>query len=153
MTKKSKYVTHGVRRFYPPTESDIPMHGWAPYSNMHHERIRAHEKHGGKPGGSMEMKSFDEPDWLAVLTEELGECAKEICDFRHGIFDRREFAERLRAELIQVGAMTAAWIDAIDLEQWGNVKCKECHFGRINGSTTDWCLKCGGNGYHLGEPS
>jgi len=105
------------RRFYPPTESDIPMHRWRPYHEVHRERIRAHEKHKDKPGGSMEMKSFYSPDWMPVLVEEVGEVAKVLCDYRHGLLTDDAMRTELREELVQVAAMTVAWIDAMDLEQ------------------------------------
>ena len=94
------------RRFYPPTESDIPLHGWRPYSDLHRERVRAHEKHDDH-GQSMERKTWDDESWLRVVTEELGEVARALND--------REMAGRVREELVQLGAMTTAWIDAIDL--------------------------------------
>ena len=117
-----------TRRKYPPTESDLPMHGWTPYSDMHRERIRAHDKHKDKPGGSMEMKDHDDPDWLAVLTEELGEVAKVLCDHRHGLMDDDGRDEELREELIQLGAMCAAWVDAI----------RETRNTRHNGWAAGW---------------
>lgn len=104
-----------TRRTYPPTESDIPMHGWTPYSTMHRERIRAHEKHKDKPGGSMETKDYRDPDWLPVLVEEVGEVAKVLCDHRHGLLDDDDARKYLYEELVQVGAMTAAWLAAIEL--------------------------------------
>ena len=107
------------RRFYPPTVSDIPMHGWKPYSDFHRERIRAHSKHDPN-GGSMERRPFDDPLWLPVLLEEVGEVARALCENNlgtEGYGDRSELAERLREELIQVGAMTAAWIDAIERDE------------------------------------
>lgn len=100
------------RTFYPPTESDIPIHGWRPYSDMHRERIRAHAKHDAA-GGSMERKAFDDPAWLPVLVEEIGEVARVLCDDALGVLPEGVRAT-LRKELVQVGAMTAAWIDAID---------------------------------------
>jgi len=60
-----------------PSESDIPIHGWRPYSDMHRERIRAHAKHDERDG-SMERKPFDHPIWLPVLTEEIGEVARVL---------------------------------------------------------------------------
>ena len=51
------------------------------YDDAHRERIRAHEKHKAKPGGSMEMKPADDPDWFPVLCEEVGEVAREINDY------------------------------------------------------------------------
>lgn len=122
-----KAATPPERRWYPPTEGDLPMHGWSPYSAIHIERIRANAKHVDKPGGSMECKSFDSPDWLPVLVEEIGEVAKEICDYRHGLYTFEEYKSRIREELIQVAAMTTAWIDAIDLDY----RNKD---GKINGS-------------------
>ena len=107
------------RRHYPPTESDIPMHGWRPYHEMHRERIRAHKKHQDKPGGSMEMKVYNDPDWFPVLTEEVGEVAKVLNDYRHGLLSKDEARDQLAAELVQVGAMTAAWLDAIGESKWG----------------------------------
>lgn len=101
-----------TRRFYPPSESDIPPHGWRPYSDMHRERMRAHAKHDAA-GGSMERKAFDDAAWLPVLVEELGEVARVLCDDALGVLDG-ELKARLREELVQVGAMTAAWLDAID---------------------------------------
>lgn len=80
------------------------------------ERIRAHNKHKDKPGGSMEMRSAFDPEWLAVLVEEVGEASTEINDFRHGLLTKEEYVVRLRAELVQVGAMTAAWVSALDDE-------------------------------------
>lgn len=102
------------RRDYPPTESDIPMHGWKPYSDIHRERMRAHLKHKDKPGGSMEMHDFDDPDWFSVLTEEVGEVARVINDYRHGLLTDDQRMAELRSELVQVAAMAVAWIDAID---------------------------------------
>jgi NTP pyrophosphatase (non-canonical NTP hydrolase) len=108
------------RRFYPPTTSDIPDSRvpFAPYVEIHRERIRAHDKHDDN-GDSMERKGFADPAWLSVLVEEVGEVARVLCDFRHSaVADSTEmhFRARLREELIQVAAMAAAWIDAIDLE-------------------------------------
>ena len=94
-----------------PTEGDIPMHGWRPYSTIHRERIRAHDKHKAS-GGSMEVKSWDDSIWLAVVAEEMGEVARILCDTALGLYeDPRPF---LREELVQVGAMVAAWIDAVE---------------------------------------
>lgn len=94
------------------TESDIPMHGWKPYSDFHRERVRAHAKHDARDG-SMERKPFDHPIWLAVLGEEFGEVARVLCGDELGNLGA-EAKARLREELVQVGAMTAAWVDAID---------------------------------------
>lgn len=52
------------------------------------------------------------PVWLAILTEEVGEVAKEIADAWAGadILD----AEAYRDELIQVAAVAVAAIESID---------------------------------------
>jgi hypothetical protein len=105
------------RRFYPPTESDIPMHGWRPYHDVHRERIRAHDKHDSAKR-SMERAHYSNPRWLPVLTEELGEVARVICDGTRDADDVLDIdTEHLRAELVQLAAMACAWIDAIDLSR------------------------------------
>lgn len=77
------------------------------------ERLRAHDKHSGRNGNgkSAEEMHHDDPLWLPVLTEELGEVARELCDHR---FNR---PHALRAELIQVAAMAQAWADALEVER------------------------------------
>lgn len=96
-----------------PSESDIPMHGWSPYSDMHMERIRAHNKHDNS-GASMERAPVNSFGWLPVVMEEVGEVARVISEYRHIHIDTPEYLVRLREELVQVGAMIAAWIDAVD---------------------------------------
>lgn len=96
----------------PPTESDIPMHGWKPYSDMHRERIRAHAKFGHTEQTSTEGRSFYDARWLAILTEEVGEVARVLNEWYLG---NASLQPNLRKELIQVGAMVAAWVDAIDM--------------------------------------
>lgn len=51
--------------------------------------------------------------WLTILTEEVGEMAKEICDSG---FDTRNMKENYRTELIQVAAVAqSALIDSGNL--------------------------------------
>ncbi len=88
-----------------PTENDFRMRLGRLYDDMHRERIRAHEKHAPK-GKSCEQMDWTDRDWLPVLTEEVSEVARALND--------REPSTRLREELVQVGAMAAAWINAID---------------------------------------
>lgn len=90
-----------------PSESDIPMHGWAPYDEVHRERIRAHVKHGAV-GHSSEQLLGSNPEWLAILMEELGEVAHEMT------YDTINGPGALRKELVQVAAMACAWIQALD---------------------------------------
>ena len=47
-----------------------------------------------------EEGKLTDAEWLAVLTEEVGECARSIQD---------EGDEQLRAELVQVAAMACRW--------------------------------------------
>lgn len=85
---------------------------WRPYSEVHRERIRAHKKHDAN-GWSMEKREWTDPVWLPVLTEEVGEVARVLCEGEDGM--TAEHRDHLREELIQVAAMAVAWIDAIDL--------------------------------------
>lgn len=84
------------------------------YADINDERIRAHTKHY-ENGDSMECAEWDDPAWLPVLMEEVGEVARVLCEIRHqtngkpGLFD----ANNLREELVQVAAMAAAWIRAL----------------------------------------
>lgn len=47
---------------------------------------------------------------LAILGEEFGEVAREVCDAHVRPIDRN----RLRAELVQLAAVAVAWVEAID---------------------------------------
>lgn len=75
------------------------------------ERIRAHEKH---EEGSIEKLSglIEAPLRLSILTEEVGEVAREINDatLLGEVADRA----KLRAELVQVAAVAVAWVAALD---------------------------------------
>lgn len=84
------------------------------YMDMHMERMSAHTKHAPR-GGSMEELGWDNPVRLPVLVEEVGEVARALCElFYHRRGPRDGIVANLREELVQVGAMAAAWIDAID---------------------------------------
>jgi NTP pyrophosphatase (non-canonical NTP hydrolase) len=104
-------MTKPRREFVAPRLSSLPANQWQPYSDAQRERIRAHTKHDVN-GGSMERKNWDDPIWLAVLVEEVGEVARHRCEAARG---KTAPLGDLREELIQVLAMTAAWVDAIDL--------------------------------------
>ena len=99
-----------------PTESDIPMHGWHPYHLIHRERIRAHAKHD-QYGNSMERADWDDPRWLPVLVEEVGELAQCVTELtRHDPMTADEtlnWMRNLRKELIQVAAMASAWLETM----------------------------------------
>lgn len=75
--------------------------------DVRRERLRAHDKHAAD-GNSAERLPADSTRWLPILTEELGEVARELCDHGHAR------PHRLRSELIQLAAMAAAWADAIE---------------------------------------
>lgn len=90
-----------------PTVSDIPLHGWVPYSDIHIERVRAHMKHGAK-GNSRENAKWTDKEWLPILMEELGEVAHCLT------YDSNETVVDLRKKLVQVAAMAVAWIESID---------------------------------------
>lgn len=84
------------------------------FDEVRAERERAHTKHGDT---SMESSAPDTYRRLAILTEEVGEVAKEFNDAEH---DQRPVdLVKLRKELIQVAAMAGAWADACSLE-WRN---------------------------------
>lgn len=70
------------------------------------ERIKAHAKHMGTHAGSREQKHWDDPLWLPIIVEEVGEVARALND--------REPLGKLRAEAIQVAAMALAYADAIE---------------------------------------
>lgn len=117
-----------TRRYDPPTYDDVPNEVWRPYEDVHHERVRAHAKHdqgepgkyGSDGGTSMERMPFDHPLWLAVLAEEFGEgVGRAIIEGRIHVPEHRttEGVANLRKELVQLAAMTCAWIDAIDLDE------------------------------------
>lgn len=80
---------------------------------MQAERIRAHEKHKAKPGGSMEDRHFQDPEWTDVLMEELGEISRAINDFRHGLIDMPELRLQVSKEAVQLGAMAGALVAAV----------------------------------------
>ena len=76
------------------------------------ERLRAHVKHGRR--GSVEYLPWDSPKWLPIVTEELGEVAREICELNLSSALRTERRDNMREELVQVMAMCLAWVVAID---------------------------------------
>lgn len=95
------------------------------YGAIHAERLRAHAKHDPN-GNSMERAAWDSPRWLPVLVEEVGECARVLCDMpapeqdftlNLNVTETRAAVTHLREELIQVAAMAAAWADAIEAAQ------------------------------------
>lgn len=55
--------------------------------------------------------NLSEGDWLAILTEEVGEVARHISDYN---LNRGWDHAKFREELVQVGAMALRWLWVID---------------------------------------
>ena len=72
------------------------------------EHIRQREKHGDE---SCQDLPAGHRAWLPILVEEVGEVATEVANLDPG----HEPVD-LRKELVQVAAVTIAWIAAIDRE-------------------------------------
>lgn len=72
---------------------------------VHDERLRQDVKWG--------EQNHQPCDYLAILTEEVGEAAKECVEMR---FNGKLFGG-LRAELVQVAAVAVAFIECIDREK------------------------------------
>jgi NTP pyrophosphatase (non-canonical NTP hydrolase) len=72
------------------------------------EATRAHLKHGEH--SMLGPKTNDRR--LAILTEEVGEVARELNDAE--IDGRPVDRDKLVRELIQVGAMAATWVEALE---------------------------------------
>lgn len=86
------------------------------YVGAHMERIDAHRKHDGE-GQSLERAEWDDRRWLWVLMKEVGEVASahdERVYIDPHLTTREQMKKHIREELIQVIAMAAAWVDAID---------------------------------------
>lgn len=81
------------------------------YSDFSAERIRAHEKHGVN---SAEGQAWKDPLFLTIVGEEFGEICKAFNEYSLGNYTVSELRKELREELVQTGAMCAAWIDSID---------------------------------------
>lgn len=53
-------------------------------------------------------------EWVSILTEEVGEAAAEANEANFTSGKNRGDFTKLRAELVQVAAVSVAWIEAID---------------------------------------
>jgi hypothetical protein len=73
------------------------------------EATRAHLKHGEH---SMLGANVSDDRRLAILTEEVGEVARELNDA--AIDGRPVDRDKLVKELIQTGAMCASWVEALE---------------------------------------
>lgn len=59
-------------------------------------------------------------DYLAILAEEFGECAKDVVEitFTKSANKRQEHLKKLRVELIQTAAVAVAMVQSLDREAW-----------------------------------
>lgn len=75
------------------------------------EATGAHARHGEH---SMLGTSVTESDRLAILTEEVGEVARELNEDRLGNIHPDEWRDRRVKELIQVAAMALTWVEHLE---------------------------------------
>jgi NTP pyrophosphatase (non-canonical NTP hydrolase) len=75
------------------------------------EATRAHIRHGKN---SMLNAHYGDAQRLAILTEEVGEVAHEMNELMLGNIERSEYKDKIEKELIQVAAMAATWIEALN---------------------------------------
>lgn len=76
---------------------------WDLWTEILAARAKAHEKHGAN---SIEAIRPDDPRWLTILVEEVGEVAHTLTyDADPG---------QTRAELVDVASVVTAWLDAMD---------------------------------------
>lgn len=71
------------------------------FEQINAERDRQNAKWG-------EQRAPDNP-WLAILVEEVGEVAQEICLAYSGFSEK----DRLRDELTQVATVAVAWLESL----------------------------------------
>jgi hypothetical protein len=74
------------------------------------EATRAYLLHGDH---SMLGAAVTESDRLAILTEEIGEVARELNEDRLGNLDG-DWKDRRVKELLQVAAMALSWVEALE---------------------------------------
>lgn len=84
----------------PPTALDVVLRA------VRKERARQEKLHGPKTCASSGLPT---PIKLAVLTKEVGEVAKWICEHWGTVVE----TDDLRAELIQVAAVAVAWAESL----------------------------------------
>ena len=82
------------------------------YADYATERVRAHRLHSSH---SAENGKWNSSKFLVIVGEEFGEICKAFNEFMmNENLTVQEFRASLRKEIVQTGAMCAAWIDAID---------------------------------------
>ncbi len=77
------------------------------------EQIKAERKRQDKKWGEQNHTPIE---WIGILTEEVGEVAKEAVDFHFGDnpYVRAENLKNYRAELIQVAAVAVSMIECLE---------------------------------------
>ena len=90
----------------------VPSEAYGIIRDVMRERQRQNEKWG--------EQNHSMCGWIAVLTEEVGEAAKEACDFELGnagvgqLGAQAESVGRFRTEMVQVAAVALQVLEAID---------------------------------------
>jgi len=97
-------------------ELEVPFKTAVALAAVVRERERQERKCAEKREEGLEWLTCASPrmtagDKLAVLTEELGEVARELCDARA---EGRDPGPNLRVELIQLAAVAVAWVEGLD---------------------------------------
>jgi hypothetical protein len=75
------------------------------------EATKAYLRHGDH---SMLGAAVTESDRLAILTEEVGEVARELNEDRLGNLDGDDWRDRRVKELLQVAAMALTWVEHLE---------------------------------------
>lgn len=105
----------GISRGLPRHLSERPGYSAsALYSELHTERVRDHVLNDTGAVGSRERRPLDDPGWLTDLAIALGETARVVANHRRRRIDKETANVHLREELVRIGAIVAAWIDALD---------------------------------------
>jgi hypothetical protein len=83
-----------------------------------HDAVRGERAYQEAKWGKYRVGGHEDPEWLAILTAEVGEVAEEVkgLTWHEGEIEGgvEMQLQRLRAELIQVAAVAAAWIEDLD---------------------------------------
>lgn len=93
-----------------------PSSTWSVLANVANERSRQDQK-WGPPSG----RGHDFATWLAILTEEVGEVARDVLEYQTDACPATANAarEHMADELVQVAAVAVAWVESIRLASTG----------------------------------
>jgi hypothetical protein len=69
------------------------------------------------------IQNHNAVEWIAILTEEVGEAARESVDFHFG--NREGALDRLKEELVQVAAVALQALESINRQEKENGKLKK----------------------------